>query len=125
MAVFCRGRVLFLVGSVLACTLWSWSSPISAEESAVKGLLLTLNYPQRVQQPKPAAYPDIEKLLSEPLDRVEDRSHGSSRQRVEISVYRKPSSQTKRDRMEDFRKFSPRHGLVRVRVGVPDPSCFP
>ncbi|MGB6065438.1 MAG: L,D-transpeptidase [Desulfomonilaceae bacterium] len=78
MAILCRERALFLVVSVLACALWVLPSPVYAKDSVVKELLLTLNYPQEVQQSKPAAYEDIEKLLSEPLDGVEDRSHGSS-----------------------------------------------
>ena len=63
---------------VLACTLWGWPSPASAKDSFVKDLLLSLAYPQEVQQPEPKAYADIEKLLSEPLEGVEDRGNVSS-----------------------------------------------
>jgi hypothetical protein len=71
------GALLVTVG-VLACTLWGWPSPASAKDSFVKDLLLSLAYPPEVQKPEPKAYADIEKLLSEPLEGVEDRSSVSS-----------------------------------------------
>ena len=72
------GVSLIMVG-VLGYTLWGWPAPASAKDSIVKELLLTLNYPQEVQQPEARAYADIESRLSEPLEGVEDRGNASSR----------------------------------------------
>lgn len=77
MSVLCRVEVLFGVVAVVACTL-GWPSPACAKDSVVKDLLLSLAYPPEVQQPEPRAYADIEKLLSEPLEGVEDRNNASS-----------------------------------------------
>jgi L,D-transpeptidase catalytic domain len=74
-----RTGVLFLIACMLASTVCGWAAPASAKDSIVKELLLTLNYPQGVQQPGARAYADVEKLLSEPLDGVENRSNVSSR----------------------------------------------
>lgn len=78
MAFVSRVRVFVLIAGFLAGALWGWPSPASAKDSIVKELLLSLNYPQGVQQPETRAYSDIEKLLSEPLDGVEDRGNVSS-----------------------------------------------
>ncbi len=78
MSVWCRVGVLFVVVGVVACTLWGWPSPASAKDTFVKDLLLSLAYPLEVQKPEPRAYADLEKLLSEPLEGVEDRSSVSS-----------------------------------------------
>ncbi|MGO9565977.1 MAG: L,D-transpeptidase [Desulfomonilaceae bacterium] len=78
MSVLSRTGVLLVIAGVLACAPWGWTSQASAKDSIVKELLLSLAYPPEAQQPEPTAYADIEKLLSEPLEGVEDRSDVSS-----------------------------------------------
>jgi hypothetical protein len=78
MAFLSRSGVTVLIAGLLVCTLGGWPSAAFAKDSVVKELLLTLNYPQEIQQPEAKAYADIEKLLSEPVDGVEDRGNTSS-----------------------------------------------
>jgi hypothetical protein len=78
MTVLPRCGVVFVVLGVLVASLCIGPSPSSAKDSFVKELLLSLAYPPDVQQPEPRAYADIEKLLSEPLEGVEDRTNASS-----------------------------------------------
>jgi hypothetical protein len=79
MSFLSRVGVSLIMMGVLGCTLWGWPAPASAKDSIVKELLLTLNYPQEVQQPEARAYTDIENLRSGPLEGVEDRGNASSR----------------------------------------------
>ena len=79
MSLWSRAGLALIMVGVLGSTLWGWPAPASAKDSIVKELLLTLNYPQEVQQPEARAYADIENLLSEPLEGVEDRGNASSR----------------------------------------------
>ena len=112
MWVLCRVGVLFGVVSVVACTLWVWPSPACAKDSFVKDLLLSLAYPPEVQQPEPRAYADIEKLLSEPLVGVEDRSKVSS-PHVWKFPFREDHLRKQRERAEkDSKVFFPGMGSL-------------